>query len=245
MAIWGCGSPACAVSLLMLEALFLQISGVSLALTCPLRLCLLRVLLGTTATATSFPLSKHTGGGETIPAFSGLRVYLQFTWVMGLSPLLWSFPLTTTFTSFPTPGCWACGFSSQLVVRDFPSPPLRCSGHPVLFAMCLFCCYCLLFSFFFLFSLGGGQSVQGAMVIWPSIVCRNTMCHLAHLVVCVFPCHLGIAVLWRCGGPPGFSIWREVEMLCPGWRCGGLKDLPLLGVFSCKVYFQYLSKILL
>jgi hypothetical protein len=64
-----------AVSLLLLEALFMQISGVSLALTWPLRLCLLRVLLGVTSTTTSFPLSKHTGGGDTAPTFSGLRVY--------------------------------------------------------------------------------------------------------------------------------------------------------------------------
>jgi hypothetical protein len=38
---------------------------------------------------TSFPLSKHTGGGDTAPAFSGfsgLRVYLQFTWEVGLPP---------------------------------------------------------------------------------------------------------------------------------------------------------------
>jgi hypothetical protein len=34
-----------AVSLLLLEALFMQLSGVSLALTWPRRLCLLRVLL--------------------------------------------------------------------------------------------------------------------------------------------------------------------------------------------------------
>jgi hypothetical protein len=54
-----------AVSLLLLEALFIQISGVSLTLTWPLRLCLLRVLLGETATAISFSLSKHTGGGDT------------------------------------------------------------------------------------------------------------------------------------------------------------------------------------
>jgi hypothetical protein len=43
-------------------------------------------------------------------------------------PLLWSFPPTVAFTSFPAPGCWACAtapaFSSWLVVRDFPSPPL-------------------------------------------------------------------------------------------------------------------------
>jgi hypothetical protein len=32
----------------------------------------------------SFPLSKHAGGGDTAPAFSGLHVYLQFTWEVGL-----------------------------------------------------------------------------------------------------------------------------------------------------------------
>jgi hypothetical protein len=36
-----------------------------------------------------------------------------------------------------------------------------------------------------------------------------------------------------------------VGMLWAGWRCGGVKVLPLLGVFSCKVYLQHLSKILL
>jgi hypothetical protein len=54
-------------------------------------------------------------------------------------------------------------------VREFPSPTFWNSRCPTLFVMCLFCCYCLLFSFSF-FSLGGGQSVQGAMLIWPRIV---------------------------------------------------------------------------
>jgi hypothetical protein len=36
-----------------------------------------------------------------------------------------------------------------------------------------------------------------------------------------------------------------VEMLCTGWSCGGVKVLPLLGGFSCKVCLQCLSKILL
>jgi hypothetical protein len=58
------------------------------------------------ATATSFPLSKHTGVGDTAPVFSGLRVYLQFMWEVGLPPLLWSFPPTATFTSFPAPDYW-------------------------------------------------------------------------------------------------------------------------------------------
>jgi hypothetical protein len=41
---------------------------------------------GRNATPTSFPLSKHTGGGDTAPAFSGLHVYLQFMWEVGLPP---------------------------------------------------------------------------------------------------------------------------------------------------------------
>jgi hypothetical protein len=64
----------------------MHISGMSLTLTWPLSLCLLGVLLGASATATSFPLSKHTGGGDTAPAFSGWSVYLQFTWEVGLLP---------------------------------------------------------------------------------------------------------------------------------------------------------------
>jgi hypothetical protein len=83
-----------AVSLLLLEALFMQISGVSLTLTWPCRLCLLRVLLSTTATGTSFPLSKHTGGGDTALVFSGPHVYLQLMWEVGLplSPVEFSSP---------------------------------------------------------------------------------------------------------------------------------------------------------
>jgi hypothetical protein len=126
-------------------------------------------------------------------------------WEVGLPCLLWSFLPTATFTSCPAPGCcWACtsapAFSSWLVVRDFPSPPLRCSGCPALFAMCLYVVIAY-YSVFFLFSLGGGQSVQGAMLIWPRIVCGSTACRLAHLVVCVFPSRLAAAV-WRWRGSP-------------------------------------------
>jgi hypothetical protein len=71
-------------------------------------------------------------------------------------PLLWSFPLTATFTSFPTPGCYACAtasaFSGQLVVRDFPSPHpsvLR-APHPLCYVSFLLLLL-ILFSFFPLF----------------------------------------------------------------------------------------------
>jgi hypothetical protein len=75
-----------AVSLLLLEVLFMQISGVSLTLTYPHSLCLPRVLLGVTANTNSFPLSKHTGSGDTEPAFSGQHDYLPFKWEVGLPP---------------------------------------------------------------------------------------------------------------------------------------------------------------
>jgi hypothetical protein len=103
----------------------------------------------------------------------------------------------------------------------------------------------LIIQFFFLFSLGGGWSVQGDILIWPRVFCGSTAYRLAHLVVCVSPSHLGTAVCRLRRNPPGFSIYCEVEMLCAGWRCGGVNVLSLLSEFSCKVYLQCLSKILL
>jgi hypothetical protein len=97
-------------------------------------------------------------------------------------------------------------FSSQLVVRDFPFPPLWHSGHPALFATCLFLLLLLIIQGFFLFSLGGGQSVQDAMLIWPRVVCGSTACCLAHLVICVFPSGLDAGVWRQHGNPPGFSV---------------------------------------
>jgi hypothetical protein len=131
-------------------------------------------------------------------------------WV--ISPLLWSFPPSATLTSFLTSGCWVCtaaptlsGYAQLVYLQfweGFPCPPLQCSGHPTLFATCLYCYYCLVLSFSF--SPGVGQSVQGAMLIWPGVVCGSTTYCLAHLVR-VFPSHLGMGVLWP-GSPPGFSI---------------------------------------
>jgi hypothetical protein len=86
-----------------------------------------------------------------------------------------------------------------------PLPPLQCSGRPVLFPTCLFCCYCLLFSFFFFFPWVGGQSVQGAMLILPRIVCGSSVCCLAHLVVCFFPSGLGT------------GVWHLVAAWEPSW----------------------------
>jgi hypothetical protein len=165
--------------------------------------------------------------------------------------LLWSFPPTTTFTSFPASGCWACAAApalsgqAQLVHLQFcegftsPTSALR-APHPLCYMSLLFL---LLITQFLSFSWVAGRSVQGAMLIWPRVVCGSTAYCLAHLVVHVFPGRLGAGVWQRPGGPPGFSIQCEVEMLCVGWRCGGVKVLPLLSGLACKVCLQCLSRI--
>jgi hypothetical protein len=86
MAIWGCHSPArCCQPAVAGGFIYADLRSKLSTHLAP-QACLLRVLLGTTATAASFPLSKHTGGGDTAPTFSGLHVYLQFTWEVGLPP---------------------------------------------------------------------------------------------------------------------------------------------------------------
>jgi hypothetical protein len=95
-----------AVSLLLLEALFMQISGVSLALTWPCRLCLLRFLLCVSLCQKLSPFQAL--GKVTLHPRSQACVFIYSScgkWVF--PPLLWSFPPTTTFTSFPAPDYWA------------------------------------------------------------------------------------------------------------------------------------------
>jgi hypothetical protein len=177
----------------------MQISGVSLTLTWPHRLCLLRVLLGVMPLLQAFPFPSTLG----VVALYQLSQACMFVysshgkWVF--PPLLWNFPPTDAFTSFPAPDCWACAaapaFSSRLV-RDFSSSPLCYVSFLLL----------LLIIQFLFFSLGRGRSVQGAMLIWPRIVCGSTMYRLAYLVVCIFLSHLGAGVWRQCGSPPGFSV---------------------------------------
>jgi hypothetical protein len=40
--------------------------------------------------------------------------------------------------------------------------------------------------------------------------------------------------IWQHGSPPGFSIYRRVEMLCIGWGCGGVEFYLFLVVFPAK-----------
>jgi hypothetical protein len=129
-------------------------------------------------------------------------------------PLLWSFPPSATLTSFPAPGCWvraptparASPARPGLFIYSSRKDPLPASSelrapHPLCHVSLL--CLLLITQFLF-FSPGGGPSVQGAMLIWPRLVCGSTVYGLAHLV-CIFPSCLG-AGNWRPRGPPGFSV---------------------------------------
>jgi hypothetical protein len=134
--------------------------------------------------ATSFLLSKHTGEGDTAPAFSG-RLFVFSSHGRWVFPhLLWSFPPFITLTNFPAPGCWACtpaplraslaspGLFIYSSGKDFPLSFFRAQGVPP----SLPCVFIVLIAYYSvsLFSLGRGQSFQGAMLIWPRVVCGST-----------------------------------------------------------------------
>jgi hypothetical protein len=134
----------------------MQISGVSLTLTWSLRLCLLRVLLGATITATSFPLSKHTGGGDTVPALSGLCVYLQLTWEVCLPPSPVEF---SSHHHFYRLSCsWLLGVCHRSCLlqpaccEGFPLPPFGAQGTPPSFLHVFFVVIAYYSGFFFFFS---------------------------------------------------------------------------------------------
>jgi hypothetical protein len=152
------------------------------------------------ASATSFPLSKHTGEGDTAPTFSGQCVCLQLTWEVGLPPS------PVEFSSL----CHSHKLSRSWLLGMCPAPTGASPARPCLFIyssgkdslpplfgaqgapLSLQCVFIVLIAYYSvsLFSPCGGRSVQGAMLICPRVVCGSTACCLAYLVH-VFPSHLG------------------------------------------------------
>jgi hypothetical protein len=86
--------------------------------------------------------------------------------------------------------------------RDFLPPLFIAQGAPP----SLLCVFIVLIVYYSvsLFSPGEGLSAQGAMLIWPRVVCGSTVYLLAHLLL-IFPSHMGMGVWWP-RGPPGFSV---------------------------------------
>jgi hypothetical protein len=162
-------------------------------------------------------------------------------WVFPLScgvflplPLSQAFLLLVAGCTPPTPA-----FSGQArlfiysSVGDSP-PPLRCSGCPTLFAMCLYCSYCLLLSFSF-FPEWGLVCPRGCADLAQGCLWKYCVT-LSSPVVHVFPSHLGVAsgspvallvspfnVKWRCsvqyGGVEGqrfaSSRWSCLQGVSP------------------------------
>jgi hypothetical protein len=134
MAIWGCGSPARCCQPAVAAALLIADLRSELDTHLALQALFLRVLLGTTATVRSFPISKHTGGGCATPAFSSRRVYLQFTWEVTPPPSPVEFSSHRHF--YRLSRSWlldGCPFFSLLIFdlmvsQCMPTVGIHCSG---------------------------------------------------------------------------------------------------------------------
>jgi hypothetical protein len=203
----------------------MQISGVSLALTWPCRLLFTQISLVPEPLLQAFPF-PCTLGKVTVHPHCQACVFIYSSCGRWAFPtLLCSFPPTATLTSFPAPGCWACapvptrGSLARLACLftvpgriPFPQSFALSAPHPL---SCMSLLLLLLITQFLVFSLGGGWSVQGSMLLWPRVVCGSTAYHEAHLVH-VFPCRLGAGdcrlgaflvspfnVKWRFSAPAG------------------------------------------
>jgi hypothetical protein len=158
----------------------------------------------------AFPLLIAGHVLSLLPSPAGLLIYSSGEkWVF--PTLLWSFPPTATFTGFPVPGWWVCAaapaFSSELVVRGISPPPPSVLRAPCSLCYVSFLLLLLIIQFFFSFFPGWGLVCpRGYVLIWPRVVCGSTAYCIAHLVVRVFPSHLGTAVGWRRRSPPRFSV---------------------------------------
>jgi hypothetical protein len=154
-------------------------------------------------------------------------------------PLLWSFLPSATFTSFPTPGCWACAATPAFsglaclftVLWGIPLPAslvLRVP-HPFCYVSLFLL---LLITQFLFFSLGGGRSVQGAMLIWPRIICGSTMLSLSSPCGPCLPKPSGCRCLAVAWGPSWFlhltwsgdalrrlEVWRGQSFASSWWFC--------------------------
>jgi hypothetical protein len=116
-----------------------------------------------------------------------------------LPPLSQAFPLLVAGRSCPLPPGSASLFTVLGGIHLPHSSVLRVP-HPLCYVSLLF----LLLITQFLFCLGGGWSVQGAMLIWPRVVCGSNAYHLAHLVMHIFPCRLGMGDWQRPRGASWF-----------------------------------------
>jgi hypothetical protein len=125
-----------------------------------------------TATFTSFPAPDYWA--VLLLLLAAMFVYSSNgNWVF--PPVLWSFPPSALSEAFllppePLPACLVCLFT-VLGRIPFPQSLALSEHHPLSHVSLLFL---LLISQFLFFPPGGGRPVQGAMLLWPRLVCGST-----------------------------------------------------------------------
>jgi hypothetical protein len=171
MAICSCGLPAhCCQPAVAGDFIYADFRSELSTHLAP-RLCLVRVLLYTSCCYKLSPFQAHWGQ---LHCTHFLRPACLFTVHMGSGPsplscevffpppLLQAFPLLVSGCVLLLLASLACLVYLQFY-EWFPSPTLLRSGCPTLFDMCLF--VVITYYSVSLFSMGGGRSVQGAMLI--------------------------------------------------------------------------------
>jgi hypothetical protein len=185
-----------------------------------------------TTTFTSFPAPDYCVVLLLLPAT--LFVYSSCgKWVF--PPLLWSFPPSATLISFPTPGCWANPFSSQSL-SGLPSLFIYSPGKdylpPIFGAQCappsFLCVFIALIAYYsvYLFSPGGGLSVQGAILLRPRLVCGSFAVLRSSLGLCL----------------PKPSGRRQLAARGPSWFLCLTWSLPFV-LFKISFSFLFSSSI--
>jgi hypothetical protein len=166
---------------------------VSLALTWPYRLCLLRVLLCGSLCYKLSPFQAHWGRWH---CTHFVRPACLFTVHVGSGssplscgvflppPLSQAFLLLVAGHVPPLPPSSARpGLFIYSSGKDSPPPNFGAQCAPPSFL----CVFIVLISYcsVSLFSLDGGQSVQGAMLVWPRVVCGSTAVPLSSPCPCL------------------------------------------------------------
>jgi hypothetical protein len=198
---------------------------------------------GSTATATSFPLSKHTGGGDTAPAFSGLRVYLQLMWEVGLPPSPVEFSSHRHF--YKLSRSWLLGMCPRSwllrpgLLWGISSPHPSSVPHPLYYVSFFLLLLIIQFLFFpWWWSVcPGGYADLAQSCLWKYCVPLSSPClHLPKPSGCCCLAAWGLSwifcLTWSGDAMRRLEVWRN-------------HVLPLPSGFSCKVCLQCLSKILL
>jgi hypothetical protein len=135
---------------------------------------------------------------------------------------------------------WSLSGQAQLVYlqfwEGFPYPLFGAQGTPPSLPPV----FIVLIAYYSvsLFCLGSGPSVQGAMLIWPRVVCGSTAYHLAHLVR-VLPSQMGAGHWQRSGAllvSPFNVKWRFSE------QAGGVKGSKFC-LFSVALLARCVSSV--